>query len=1057
MTVERTRRNYNTVYIKLQRRVFTRLLTVLTLTLCTLHAHASPDKQNKHKAAHNGQPPREKLLIFDVDNTLYREDRLQLGVEHQIVKNIHQYGQERYNIDAKHADQLHYTYGSTIEGIRQTILHKSHSQEQVSMAMQDFYETVYKDIDMSSLLSGSAQQSSSTGYTHKSAYTSQHLRALANGRRRWANSGMREKWIVASNSPVNHVHKVIQALGLARVFGSSEIVTPNVDKWTRSIDYPTKLSRAYYEGWLPMDASDVSISLLDDSVAVMQFLQKHKDIPIRGYLVSAQEPLTTALARAMGWIQDDYQFDAVEYIKCKNLVDYESINRPTWSVFCDRLCQMAARIPASSPVCIVDLGAGLLSFLRLVLHGYKDMPSLVSMLAQAYHALGSHVSGESQKRNNDSRSSFSFTKVDETRIADNIESDAGLLPGSMSLHYVAYEPNRALESTCLEVMAELGFTMQQTFHWDDPSSGTADLVEHVFVASIDNGSQDAMSVTVSIRFWDYTMEPNISTNSVPTPHAIVGCCFADLVQPHDLVSSLLRCFLSSTETAKTDMLDSKSEKEPVDSYNALLYFPITFAGVTQFVPAKPVCKQNGIPSDTIAFRTYSQSLQADHHHSLQPEDLVDAVRDYGGELITQGPSDWIIDPKEHNELWQTMMYFFGSVASTRLHAAGWNGAGWLQRAWQYQPVIAVSNRDLLFNIPRLGHWKAANMLETASSIDSTYEEIQFVAPNDVTTVTKQVPALAPNDVLIESVCSLISSGTELKIYQGLFDDAALDVNIDSMQDARMAYPLAYGYSLVGRVVGCGDGVVDRSNLLGKLVFTFSAHATMAVADRQAIHIVPDGIDALDAIFMPSVETALSIVHDAHPRLGENVAVYGQGLIGLLVTAVLSRAGGYSNQDGRVGSITTFDTLTSRLAVSTAMGSHQALFPQEAVNAGPFDLSIEVSGNGRALQSAIDMVRSGGRVIIASWYGNRDLSLKLGIDFHRSHKTIITSQVSEIPASLSSLWSKQRRFDLTWELLREIRPSLLLTRLESLQDAKTAYDALGDGKELAIAFDYSKQK
>merc|ERR1711933_340932 len=111
---------------------------------------------------------------------------------------------------------------------------------------------------------------------------------------------------------------------------------------------------------------------------------------------------------------------------------------------------------------------------------------------------------------------------------------------------------------------------------------------------------------------------------------------------------------------------------------------------------------------------------------------------------------------------------------------------------------------------------------------------------------------------------------------------------------------------------CGSGVDDA--LIGRLVFTFSPHSNRVIVHKEAIQIVPDDISAEDAVFMPSVETALSLVHDAHIRLGENVAVYGQGekllfwrirsslsqlaphlssfnilqgLIGLLVTSILS--------------------------------------------------------------------------------------------------------------------------------------------------------------------------
>lgn len=304
----------------------------------------------------------------------------------------------------------------------------------------------------------------------------------------------------------------------------------------------------------------------------------------------------------------------------------------------------------------------------------------------------------------------------------------------------------------------------------------------------------------------------------------------------------------------------------------------------------------------------------------------------------------------------------------------------------------------------------------------------------------------------------------MKIFKGIFDDdAALDVNIKDMEGERMAYPLSYGYCLVGHVVDCGSDV-PREDYMGRMVFAFSPHASHVVTDMDAIQFIPRGIAGRDAIFMPSVETALSLVHDAHVRLGENAAVHGQGLIGILVTALLSRSiggsqrgAGASSLGGKFGTITVFDMIPDRLAMASKMGASQALFPGGSDGPFDFDVSIEVSGNARALQSAIDHTRDGGRVIVGSWYGNSDVSLKLGIDFHRSRKTIQTSQVSEIPASLSRLWSKERRFALTWELVRQIRPSRLLTKMVSLDEAQSAYEALDKGAEIAIAFAYSSTK
>lgn len=308
--------------------------------------------------------------------------------------------------------------------------------------------------------------------------------------------------------------------------------------------------------------------------------------------------------------------------------------------------------------------------------------------------------------------------------------------------------------------------------------------------------------------------------------------------------------------------------------------------------------------------------------------------------------------------------------------------------------------------------------------------------------------------VVESICSLISSGTELKIFNGLFEEEqSLDTTIIEMKDSVMEYPLKYGYSLVGRVRRCGSNV--KKCYRDELVFTFSCHASRAIVHKDSIHLVPSGIDPEDAIFFPSVETAVSIVQDANLRVGENVGVFGQGLIGLLVTYILcSSSSSLLTDGGSFGRVSVFDTIPDRLALASCLGASEALLPNDNTKGSIFDVCIEVSGNEYALQSAIDKTIDGGRVVIASWYGNKNVRLKLGTAFHRSHKTLIASQVSEIPSSLRMTWTKSRRFALTWELLRKMRPSKsLLTKIVKIQDAQIAYELLNGGKEIAVAIKY----
>lgn len=86
-------------------------------------------------------------------------------------------------------------------------------------------------------------------------------------------------------------------------------------------------------------------------------------------------------------------------------------------------------------------------------------------------------------------------------------------------------------------------------------------------------------------------------------------------------------------------------------------------------------------------------------------------------------------------------------------------------------------------------------------------EVVFQRPGEVTSRKVGLPALGPDEVEVEAICSLISSGTELKVFRGDVDsDAAVDVNIEDMKDEKFEYPMTYGYSLVGRVVRCGEDV-----------------------------------------------------------------------------------------------------------------------------------------------------------------------------------------------------------------------------------------------------------
>lgn len=311
-----------------------------------------------------------------------------------------------------------------------------------------------------------------------------------------------------------------------------------------------------------------------------------------------------------------------------------------------------------------------------------------------------------------------------------------------------------------------------------------------------------------------------------------------------------------------------------------------------------------------------------------------------------------------------------------------------------------------------------------------------------------------NEILVETSFSAVSPGTELLAFTGQMPkDIATDSKFSNQQNS-FSYPARYGYACVGVVKHNQTGSGPAT---GTTVFAFREHISSFRASPQSLHQVPYGIEPIDATFLPTVETALSLASDAALLPGDTVCVVGQGIIGLVLVNVLRRLHPYST-------IVALDILPERLVVSKRNAdSHAALDPSspdfrlvfsEVLNGEKgVDVSIDVSGVGQGLDIAISCTRDYGRVIIGSWFGNKTVSLtSLGGRFHRSHIQLIASQVSDIPTSLTPRWSKQRRFNLAWQLIRDMKPAsrFPVDRMRP-DDAQQAYNSLSKGAILHAIF------
>lgn len=326
--------------------------------------------------------------------------------------------------------------------------------------------------------------------------------------------------------------------------------------------------------------------------------------------------------------------------------------------------------------------------------------------------------------------------------------------------------------------------------------------------------------------------------------------------------------------------------------------------------------------------------------------------------------------------------------------------------------------------------------------------LTITAPHRVELRTETLPPLQAGEALVETLCSAISAGTELLIYRGEFPEHLEDLH--DRFSSGVSYPWACGYACIGRVVATGAQVDPSWH--GRMVFSFQPHCTHFIALPDALIPLPEGHTEESACFLPNMETAVNLVQDAAPILGERVLVLGQGVIGLLTASLLG--------EFPLQTLVSADKYPLRRQASPAPHSLDPAAADFRLQARArlgegADLTFEVSGHPAALDDAIALTRFTGRVIIGSWYGQKRLPLDLGGTFHRSRLRLISSQVSSIAPELSARWDKPRRFEAAWQALLRLRPEKWITHRFPIQQAAQAFELLdaSPADALQVIFQY----
>jgi threonine dehydrogenase-like Zn-dependent dehydrogenase len=272
-----------------------------------------------------------------------------------------------------------------------------------------------------------------------------------------------------------------------------------------------------------------------------------------------------------------------------------------------------------------------------------------------------------------------------------------------------------------------------------------------------------------------------------------------------------------------------------------------------------------------------------------------------------------------------------------------------------------------------------------------------------------LPEPGPNDVMVRTLRSGISRGTETLVFRGRVPSGQYAAMRAPFQEGDFPGPVKYGYLNVGAVEN------GPPELCGRTVFCLYPHQTAYVVPACAVGVVPEGVPPARAVLAGTVETAVNALWDAAPLLGDRVTVVGAGMVGCCVARLLS---GFPALK-----VTLVDVDAGRADVAAALGVDFAL-PADAADGR--DLVVHASATSAGLQRSLDLLAPEGTVIDLSWYGDSDVQLSLGGAFHSGRLAIRASQVGTLAPSRSGRRTTADRLALALDLLRDPAFDVLVT-------------------------------
>jgi predicted dehydrogenase/threonine dehydrogenase-like Zn-dependent dehydrogenase len=348
---------------------------------------------------------------------------------------------------------------------------------------------------------------------------------------------------------------------------------------------------------------------------------------------------------------------------------------------------------------------------------------------------------------------------------------------------------------------------------------------------------------------------------------------------------------------------------------------------------------------------------------------------------------------------------------------------------------------------------------------------------DGTTHIEEVPcpALAPGHLLVRTQKTLVSVGTEKMLVEFgkagwiqkarqqpdkvrmVLDKIRTDGFLTTLEavQAKLDQPLPMGYCNVGVVEAVGNGIAGFS--VGDRVVSNGHHAEMVMVPKNLCARIPENVDDDSAAFTVLGAIGLQGIRLLKPELGETVAVFGVGLVGLLTVQLLKASG------CRVIAI---DMDANRLALARSYGAEVV---DLSADSDPIEAALHYT-DGRGIDGvlitastsssepvhqAATMSRKRGRIILVGVTGlelsradfyEKELSFQVSCSYGPGRYDPLYEQKGQDYPLGFVRWTEQRNFEAVLDAIsnKKLAVSNMITHRYPIDHAEEAYNQLTSG-------------